>query len=222
MAAELIQHPETPQTFIHDLESAFWVLIWVVVSYMPTNMDAGKRSNFLKDIMSPKVYDKSSSGLEKVDFLWRREVPTVPGVENIGFLLSELIKLFAFRYPVVETTTPPDAKFASVMEAMDAEAADINMDTADDADNAGDKDPNEDPKEESNAKEDKLNAVYRRGLENHLGVIALFAAILRRNGWPQSDKADPQEMVLSRDEKCGMLAGTAKSRSVAEVFVQPS
>jgi len=143
MAAELIQHPETPQTFIHDLESAFWVLIWVVVSYMPTNMDAGKRSNFLKDIMSPKVYDKSSSGLEKVNFLWSREVPTVPGVENIGFLLSELIKLFAFRYPVVETTTPSDVKLASLMEAMDAKAADINMNTADDADNAGDKDPNE-------------------------------------------------------------------------------
>lgn len=222
MAAELIQHPETPQTFIHDLESAFWVLIWVVVSYMPTNMDAGKRSNFLKDIMSPKVYDKSSSGLEKLSFLRSRAVPTVPGVENIGFLLSELIKLFAFRYPVVETTTPPDAKFASVMEAMDAKAADINMDTADDAGNAGDKDPNEDPKEESNAKEDKLNAMYRRGLENHLGVIGLFDLILSRNGWPQSDKADPQEMVLSRDEKCGMRAGTAKSKSAAEVFVQPS
>ena len=96
MAAELIQHPETPQTFIHDLESAFWVLIWVVVSYMPTNMDAGKRSNFLKDIMSPKVYDKSSSRLEKLSFLRSREVPTIPGIENIGFLLSELIKLFAF------------------------------------------------------------------------------------------------------------------------------
>ena len=69
MAAELIQHPETPQTFIHDLESAFWVLIWVVVSYMPTNMDAGKCSNFLKDIMSPKVYNKSSSRLKKLSFL---------------------------------------------------------------------------------------------------------------------------------------------------------
>ena len=110
----------------------------------------------------------------------------------------------------METTTPPDAKFASVMEAMDAKAADINIDTANDADNAGDKDPNEDPKEESNAKEDKLDAVYRRGLENHLGVIALFATILHQNGWPQSDKADPQELVLSRDEKCGMRAGKIK------------
>jgi hypothetical protein len=188
---------------------------------MPTNMDAGKHSNFLKDIMSPKVYDKSGSRLKKLSFLQSREVPTVPGIKNIGFLLSELIKLFAFRYLVVETMTPPDAKFASVMEAMDTKAANINMDTANDADNARDKDPNEDPKEESNAKEDKLNVVYWRGLENHLSMIALFAVVLCQNGWPQSDKADPQEMVLSRDEKCGMLAGTVKSRSVAEVFVQP-
>jgi hypothetical protein len=145
---------------------------------MPTNMDTRKCSNFLKDIMSPKVYDKSSSGLEKLSFLQSREVLTILSIKNIRFLLSELIKLFAFQYLVIETMTPLDAKSASIMEAIDTKAANINIDTANDADNAGDKDPNEDPKEESNDKEDKLNAVYQRGLENHLSVITLFAMIL--------------------------------------------
>ncbi|KAF8498044.1 hypothetical protein F5888DRAFT_1567446, partial [Russula emetica] len=36
MAAELIECPKIRHTFIHDLESFFWVLMWIVVTQVPT------------------------------------------------------------------------------------------------------------------------------------------------------------------------------------------
>ena len=74
MAAALVENSETPHTLEHDLESAFWVLIWAIVSYMPTSMGEEECSNFLKDTMSPKVYRKHS-GADKRKYLIAREVP---------------------------------------------------------------------------------------------------------------------------------------------------
>ncbi len=59
MAADLVQRSSIPHTFIHDLESAFWVMLWVVILYMPSSWDIGDRSYFLKETMSPRVYDNS-------------------------------------------------------------------------------------------------------------------------------------------------------------------
>ncbi|KAI9456112.1 hypothetical protein BJY52DRAFT_1106829, partial [Lactarius psammicola] len=33
MVADLVQQSHTPHTFIHDLESAFWVILWIVFSH---------------------------------------------------------------------------------------------------------------------------------------------------------------------------------------------
>ncbi|KAI9436787.1 hypothetical protein BJY52DRAFT_1130340, partial [Lactarius psammicola] len=37
MAADLVQRSSIPHTFIHNLESAFWVMLWVVILYMPSS-----------------------------------------------------------------------------------------------------------------------------------------------------------------------------------------
>jgi len=33
MAGDLVRDPETPQTVEHDLESLFWVLLWVCLLF---------------------------------------------------------------------------------------------------------------------------------------------------------------------------------------------
>ena len=56
MVADLVQHSNIAHTFIHDLESAFWVIIWVAFSYMSNLWSAADRSSFLNETMSPWVY----------------------------------------------------------------------------------------------------------------------------------------------------------------------
>ena len=72
MAADLIDNPTIPQTFIHDLKSTFWVLLWVVLSYMKTNWNDATWSSALKETMSPWIYHSSNGatgGRNKINFL---------------------------------------------------------------------------------------------------------------------------------------------------------
>jgi len=68
MAADLVQRSTTPHTFVHDLESAFWVMFWIVLSYMPSSWEAGERSSFLRETMSPRVYH-NTGGRNKLFFM---------------------------------------------------------------------------------------------------------------------------------------------------------
>ena len=68
MVADIIKSPGIPQTFLHDLESAFWVLLWMVLSFMKSNWDDGLCSSFLKNTMSPKVFH-NTRGQDKLHFM---------------------------------------------------------------------------------------------------------------------------------------------------------
>ncbi|KAF8502325.1 hypothetical protein F5888DRAFT_1871862 [Russula emetica] len=61
MAAELIERPKIRHTFSHDLESFFWVLMWIVVTRVPTTWDESTRSIFINGVMNPKVYSNIGS-----------------------------------------------------------------------------------------------------------------------------------------------------------------
>jgi hypothetical protein len=45
MAADLVEPANVPQTFVHDIESAFWLLLWMVLKYRETRWE-GKPLNF--------------------------------------------------------------------------------------------------------------------------------------------------------------------------------
>lgn len=47
MAADLIADPKIPQTFVHDLESAFYVMFWLSLKYLPSSYDPSKRDSVL-------------------------------------------------------------------------------------------------------------------------------------------------------------------------------
>ena len=61
MAAELIERPKIRHTFSHDLESFFWVLMWIVVTWVPTTWNESARSIFINGVMNPKVYSNIGS-----------------------------------------------------------------------------------------------------------------------------------------------------------------
>ncbi|KAI0267892.1 hypothetical protein BGY98DRAFT_1022397 [Russula aff. rugulosa BPL654] len=62
MAADLVEDPTIQQTFAHDLESFFWLLLWMVLKYMETSWEEGRRSHFLKTIFTPEL-DKVKGGV---------------------------------------------------------------------------------------------------------------------------------------------------------------
>ena len=68
MAADLVMNPKVTQTKEHDLESVFWILLWMCLSYMKTIMPPGLRADILNNIMSPRVHD-GSGGMGKANFM---------------------------------------------------------------------------------------------------------------------------------------------------------
>ena len=57
MAADLIADPEISQTFVHDLESAFYVMFWLSLKYLPSSYDPSKRGLVLYKVFNPVPVD---------------------------------------------------------------------------------------------------------------------------------------------------------------------
>src|SRR5258708_26089743 len=68
MAIELVQPFNIRHTFAHDLESFFWVLLWIVLRRVPTYYTDAVCSGFFYGTMSPKVCS-DSGGSMKMNFL---------------------------------------------------------------------------------------------------------------------------------------------------------
>jgi hypothetical protein len=47
MAADFVKRSDIPQTLVHDLESFFWVLLWLVLTKVETNWKGGRLSSFI-------------------------------------------------------------------------------------------------------------------------------------------------------------------------------
>jgi Fungal protein kinase len=74
MAGDLVFDPTTSHSFVHDLESAFWVLFSQVLRYMPVSWGPTQCTHVLKNIMNPESYKNPSSeqvsgGMSKLIFL---------------------------------------------------------------------------------------------------------------------------------------------------------
>ena len=65
MAVDLVEDPNTLQTLEHDLESFFWVLLWIVLTQVPCSWNIGLRSQFINDTMRPNVYGQSGGQARK-------------------------------------------------------------------------------------------------------------------------------------------------------------
>ncbi len=68
MARDLVQQFNIQHTFAHDLESFFWVLLWIVLTQVPTYYTDAVCSSFIHGMMSPKVCS-GSRGSVKMNFL---------------------------------------------------------------------------------------------------------------------------------------------------------
>jgi hypothetical protein len=72
MAANLIAYPEISQTFLHDLESAFYIMFWLSLKYLPSFYNPSKHGLVLSSmfnpipINSPLIWRHSSTNLNSL------------------------------------------------------------------------------------------------------------------------------------------------------------
>ena len=108
MSASLVMNNEAPHTFVDDLESVLYVIIWLALMYSSSSMTVEQRTAFVQGILDPKQYS-GTGGTTKADFLKGRTVlqniifldrPLLPG------LLLNLATLFAVRYEMLPTNNP--------------------------------------------------------------------------------------------------------------------
>jgi hypothetical protein len=57
MAADLIEDPTISQTFVHDLESAFYVMFWLSLKYLPNSYNPSRRGSVLSTVFNPIPVD---------------------------------------------------------------------------------------------------------------------------------------------------------------------
>ena len=114
IAAELIDDPNTPHSFVHDLESAYYILLNHSVHYMEHSWTLARVSNFIKDTLDLRRYD-GEGGLQKLHFIVARfglgsNPFNIPENQPLMALLKNLYEKHMSRY---QTPNLPDKRLPS-------------------------------------------------------------------------------------------------------------
>jgi hypothetical protein len=195
MAADLVESPGTRQTFVHDLESFFWVLLWIVLTQVPCNWEIGRRSRFISETMSLKVYGETGGEAKKI-YLRAKENLSEGDIEiPNNTTLRELLK--GFMDSVGARHCLPPSKPNPIDPAIITGQKNIND------------------------KVDSAYQEYKRGLDylkDHSLVLRQFEMALDADLrlWPSDDKAVFQQFVPSRSMSWVSNSGSKRARSVAE------
>ncbi|KAF8488032.1 hypothetical protein F5888DRAFT_1755852, partial [Russula emetica] len=175
MAAELIERPKIRHTFSHDLESFFWVLMWIVVTRVPTTWDESARSIFINGVMNPKVYSNIGS-TEKSTWLkagnpLREKGFRIRDNPILHELAMELYDSVAGQYrPRPSDQAPPTKLNPYILSGRSLR-----------------KNPEE---------EDKNYEIGLTFLKDYDTLLKQFEQALNAE-WPSNDKASPQSIARS-------------------------
>lgn len=110
MAADLVSNPAIDHTFVHDLESAFYVVFWLAVRFLPNSLDPERRSLVMTDLFSPRTFDNVGS-ISKLNWMARAVANTrefkVTNNPILSGLITSLAPYFQARHVTPEDNTPP-------------------------------------------------------------------------------------------------------------------
>jgi len=197
MAADLVECHNTRQTFVHNLESFFWVLLWIVLTKVQTSWTDERRSSFLKGTMSPRVYSHCA-GQEKTIFLTSSAMMTnstfqIPENPTLCHLVRGLYKLVAARHhgPPEEELSPydPDRLVRGIEKVAN----------------------------EEHQRAVKNHEERKKYLNDHSVMLNQFNSALD-DMWPSesNDRASRLALVASRSSVYASNLGSKRSREMAE------
>jgi hypothetical protein len=187
---------------VHDLESAFWVLVWMAVSFMRGNWSTEEVSSFLKETMSPRVYNLSG-GRTKLFFMQIGNPIGYNVLDNrpLTMLLEELRSVLSSRHqlPLDEPTC---------VNALVVRAEIKNTTTIASAETVRFKNAE---------REENIDC-----LTDHCVILGMIKTALNLPDWPSDDAAERQPLLMSDSCWSSARSSSKKALSVARengVFV---
>lgn len=106
LSAALIKSKTAPHTFIDDLESIFYVILWLSLFYSVHSMSSGQLTAFIRTVLDPEEYE-GTGGSGKINFLLSRSDLRSLDFQGRPLLqpfLMDLVTLFSVRYEPEPTT----------------------------------------------------------------------------------------------------------------------
>jgi hypothetical protein len=114
MSAALVRDRRATQTFVDDLESFFYVIVWLALMYSPNSMSPPALTSFVKSVLDPAQY-QGTGGNCKANFLIGRA-----DLLGLSFtrrpLLQPLLKDFATLFAVRYETKPSNDEYDVLAE----------------------------------------------------------------------------------------------------------
>jgi hypothetical protein len=112
MSAALVKNKQALHTFVNDLESFFYVILWLVLMYSASSLMTEECTAFMQQVLDPEQYD-GTGGSTKTDFLQGRSTlqditfksPNQPSLKK---LLIDLATLFSVHYEAAPNQTAWD------------------------------------------------------------------------------------------------------------------
>jgi Fungal protein kinase len=225
MAGDLVQRSDIQHTFAHDLESFFWVLLWIVLTRVKFNYDnATERSTIIHNTMNPRVCD-GSGGYGKINFLLSPFMFTegtalyscLPN-KPLRTLLVQMKLAVADRYCRLgsKKESPPEPEPESESEPEPEPEPVSIVSIALERDDI----PKSGESYDALVAQDKDSKLpVSMGLVNdHQNLIKLFDRLLERSSsWPSGDKAEFQPINPSSSEHAAACSGSKRSRCQSQL-----
>ena len=166
---------------------------------MKSNWDDGTCSSFIKDMMSPKIFD-NTGGLDKFHFMWDTsqmplEIENNPTYTTFLIKLKQLLGVCHWDPPKPPSVLNPRTTLALLKNE------DLNVGAT----------------PEHTESEFKTYNKLREGLEDHDLVLYHFKRSLDKLVWPTDDKAIHQPLVPSTDMQTKMWSSTKRSVKIAGI-----
>ena len=200
--AELVESSNKPHALVHDLESFFWVLLWIVLTQVKSNLTDKERTGYLNQ-MRPTFYSYQSN---------EGTMGSKDGVQSGGsskrVILSSKALTNGGVFKIAGNTTLRDLLIAvrHLVAIPFNEPAKYESPYAHDAGSALD------------SKYDEKIKAHNQGmvhLKSHKKMLSHFTQALA-DEWPDNDKADPQVTLRSQSYDWYSQSDSKRSRSLVE------
>ena len=202
MAVDLIASPNTAHTFVYNLKSTLWVLLWITYAYMHTNLTAGVCSSFLKQAMNPRVFG-NTGGDAKLNFIQSKGLlDRIIVIKNIILLsfLKDLKKTLAVCHLLwLSLSSHSDYNPLRILAEIHGEYPDGDAGML---------------KSIKRQIQDFNNLTV--GLKDHWLILNLFDKVLKSPNWSDNDEAALQEVLLDEEMQANINSSSKQSKSIAE------
>jgi hypothetical protein len=180
MSDALINNPNAQHSFVDDLESTVYILMWMTLMYSSINEPAQARL-FLSNTLDPQPFE-GKGGHAKSDFLKGRTLLSkykFPGRDALHNLIDRLADMLSVRY---STLSEEDKSTSDTLkQLLERNPGSLELQSLYD----------KSPEQLANKK--------REQLLSHDAAINLFNAALRdQTIWPTNDAPEKQDFALPK------------------------